>query len=88
MAIIKDATKMSALYYNAEKIGRGYVGANLVYESSSPIFSFVPKVDMDGTYTFGYAESGTFKKGPSITLNVSAKAGDVISVKNIPQLTE
>lgn len=89
MAIIKDATKMSALYYNAEKIGKGYVGTNLVYESvTGPLFSFVPKEDMDGDYTIGCAMDDGLHKGPDITLNVSAKAGDEVVVTTIPQLTE
>lgn len=89
MAIIKDATKMSALYYNAEKIGKGYVGTNLVYESvTGPLFSFVPSVDMDGKYIIGYVCTKKMDFGGYIGLNVSAKAGDEVVVTTIPQLTE
>lgn len=88
MAIIKDATKMSALYYNAEKIGKGYVGTNLVYGSAGPLFSFVPTVDMDGNYVIGTTYDEYFGIGSDITLNVSAKAGDAVTVKEIPELTE
>ena len=79
---------MSALYYNAEKIGRGYVGTNLVYESAGPLFSFVPKEDMDGSYVVGSTCNEKFEEGSNITLNVSAKAGDTVVVKMIPELTE
>lgn len=89
MAIIKDATKMSALYYNAEKIGKGYVGTNLVYESvTGPLFSFVPKEDMDGKYIIGNTCTKYTGFGKYIQLNVSAKAGDEVVVETIPQLTQ